>query len=134
MIGNGGPISEKQNLRPAWTRLLDIVLRSAHVLVISALFGGVVFRIPLQQLLSWQYLAVASGVMLIASEVAHHWHWPAQARGGLVFIHAGLFVLACVRPNLALPCLSAALVLGMAGSHMPKKLRYWPFIRSQGKD
>jgi len=127
MNDSGGPISEKQNLRPAWTRLLDIVLRTAHVVVISILFGGFVFRIPVGQILPWQYLVVASGLALIASEVAHHRHWPVQARGGLVVLHAGLFVLVCFRPGLALPCL---LVVGMAGSHMPKKFRYWSFIHS----
>jgi hypothetical protein len=48
-----------------------------------------------------------------------------------VYLHAGLFGLACLRPELALACLLAALVIGMAGSHMPKKWRYWEVKRGR---
>jgi TctA family transporter len=121
-------IPGKHKPRPAWTRLLDIILRTAHVLVISVFFGGAVFQLPIARLLPWRALAVATGVLLIASEIAHHRHWPFQARGLMVFIHAGLLGLVYFQPGLAIPCLLAALVVGMLGSHMPKKLRYWSFL------
>ena len=122
------PASEKQNQRSAWTRILDILLRSAHVLVISGLFGGAVFKVWPDQLVEWRYGAILSGLGLIVSEVAHQRHWPAQARGLMVYLHAGLLGLAVAVPSLAVPCLGAAIVTGMIGSHMPKKLRYWSFI------
>jgi hypothetical protein len=133
-MDDNGTISGKQNKRPAWTRLLDIVLRTVHVLVISVLFGGAVFKIPVTRLLPWQTLAIASGSALIASEVLHGRHWPYQGRGVMVFIHVGLFSLVCFRPDLAIPCLFAALVFGMLGSHMPKKLRHWSFIHWRVKE
>jgi len=134
MIDNNGTIPEKQSKPPTWTRWLDVVLRTAHVLVISVVLGGAVFKIPVYQLLPWQYLAIATGSALIASEVSHRRHWPYQGRGVMVFIHAGLFSLVCFRPDLAIPYLLAALVFGMVGSHMPKKYRYWSFIHWRGKD
>ncbi len=133
MIDNNDTISGKQTKRSAWTRILDVALRAAHVLLISVLFGGAVFKIPVHQLLPWRFPAIASGIALIASEVFHNLHWPYQGRGVMVYMHVGLFVLYCFRPDLAIPCLSTALVIGMAGSHMPKKLRYWSFMHGRVK-
>ena len=126
--------SERRNQRPTWTRVLDIVLRAAHVLVISALFGGVVFRVPAAQLLPWRILAAASGIALIASEVLHSIHWPYQGRGVMVYVHAGLFILASLRPGLAPACLAAAIIVGMLGSHMPKRLRHWSLLHRRVTD
>jgi uncharacterized membrane protein HdeD (DUF308 family) len=128
LIENKVAFSEKQNKRAGWTRMLDVVLRAAHVLVISLLFGGVFFKIPLTQLLLWRYFVIGSGCALIASEVFHSRHWPYQGRGVMVFLHVGLFGLVYLRPDLATACLMAALVVGMAGSHMPKRLRHWSFL------
>ncbi len=128
MSENNNSIPEPRNKRPAWIRFLDITLRTAHVLVISVLFGGAVFKIPADQLAPWQHLAMATGVMLIASEVIHHTHWLTQIRGLMVFIHAGLLILAILCPDLAVISLMSALIFGLVGSHLPKKIRYWSFI------
>jgi hypothetical protein len=134
MTDHNGSISEVQNEHPAWKRCLDIVLRAAHVLVISVLFGGAVFKIPADQLLPFQILSIITGGALIASEVNHRRHWPTQGRGLMVYIHGGLFGLASFQPKLSIACLLVALVIGIAGSHMPKKYRFWEFIHRQGKD
>ena len=124
----------EHNQRPTWKRILDVVLRTVHVLVISVLFGGAVFKIPAAQLSPWKYLAIVTGGALIVSEILHSRHWPYQGRGVMVFIHVGLFSLAGFQPGLAIPCLLAALVVGMLGSHMPKKLRHWSFIHGRVQD
>jgi hypothetical protein len=126
--------SSRPKPRPGWMRLLDIALRAAHVLVISILFGGSFFRIPGDQLLHWRELAMATGFVLVLSEVLHGIHWPYQGRGVMVFLHAGLFGLACLQPRWAIPCLLAALIIGMLGSHMPKRFRHWSFIHGRVKD
>src|SRR5512137_164088 len=101
MSERNSPTAGTQNKRPGWIRFLDIALRTAHVLVISVLFGGSVFRIPADRLVPWQRLAMTTGVLLIVSEIIHHTHWPTQIRGLMVFIHAGLLGLAIFRPDLA---------------------------------
>jgi hypothetical protein len=121
-------ISSQQTRRPTWTRLLDILLRAAHVLVISILFGGAVYKIPFAQLVPWKTIVLVSGGALILSEFFYDRHWPTQGRGILVYLHAGLFGLVYFRPGLAVPCLLAALLLGMLGSHMPKRFRHWSFL------
>jgi hypothetical protein len=124
----------KQNQRPGWMRVLDILLRTAHVLGISVLFGGAVLKIPFPQLGVWRELAALSGVALIVSELLHGRHWPVQGRGAMVFLHVGLFSLVILWPRLAVPCLFMALVTGMLGSHMPKKFRYWSFRHGRVMD
>jgi hypothetical protein len=118
-------VSAERQKAPAWTRALDVALRTAHVAVAGVLFGGTVFGVPFYRLLSWHHLAIATGGALIASEVCHRRHWPYQGRGLMVFLHIGFLGLIHLRPDLRVPALTAALVFGMVGSHMPKNLRYW---------
>jgi TctA family transporter len=127
MSENNFSISGKQGRRPLWTRFVDIALRTAHILAVSILLGGEVFNIPASQLLPLQRLTVVTGVALIVSEIFHRPHWATQIRGVMVFVHAGLLGLAIFRPDLAVPCLITALVVGMAGSHMPKIIRHWSY-------
>ena len=128
------PILGKQTKRPLWTRFLDIALRTAHVLVISVLFGGAVFRIPLDQLVPFQRLAVITGLALIVSEIFHRPHWPTQIRGVMVFIHAGLLGLVILRPDLSVIWLLTALIVGMAGSHLPKRIRHWSYVLRRAEE
>lgn len=126
--------SGNQPRRPVWMRLLDILLRTAHVIGMSALFGGAVFKAPSSALILWQYLAAVTGAFLILSELLHSRHWPYQGRGVMVYIHVGIFSLVCIRPDLALPGLLAVILFGMLGSHMPKRYRYWSFLHRQVKE
>ena len=130
MTDPNDPRFDPPNPHPSWTRYLDILLRAAHVLGISVLVGGTVFKVPAARLLPFQILSLLTGAALIASEVSHRGGWPRQGRGLMVYLHVGLFGLASLRPGLALPCLLAALVIGMAGSHMPKRWRYWEVKRA----
>jgi hypothetical protein len=134
MNENNPSISSKQNKRPAWTRYLDIALRTAHVLVISILFGGAVLGIPVDQLVPFQHLAIATGCALIVSEIIHRPHWPTQVRGVMVFIHAGLLGLVILRPDLAVFWLSTALIVGMVGSHLPKRIRHWSYVLKRAEE
>ncbi len=81
----------------------------------------------MDQLVPWQQLAMATGAVLIVSEIIHHTHWLTQIRGVMVLIHAGLLGLAILRPDLAVIFLSSSLVFGLMGSHLPKKIRYWSY-------
>lgn len=125
------PSPEKKYKRPAWSRHMDVILRTAHVAVTSVVFGGAVFAVPAQRLFSWYYLTIATGIGLIASEVYHSYHWPYQGRGAMVLIHVGVLGLIHIRPDLATPVLAIALVFGMVGSHMPKRFRYWSFVHKR---
>jgi hypothetical protein len=134
MIDSNNTIPEKKYRRPAWTRHLDVLLRTAHVAVTSVLFGGAVYGVAFYRLSLWYYLTLATGCALIASEIYHSRHWPYQGRGVMVIIHVGLLGLIRLWPGLMAPVLTAALVFGMVGSHMPKRFRYWSFVHRRVVD
>lgn len=113
---------------------MDVLLRTTHVAVTSVVFGGAVFHIALNQLLTWYYLTIATGIGLVASEYYHSYHWPYQGRGAMVVIHVGVLGFIHLRPDLAAPILGVALIFGMVGSHMPKKYRYWSFVHKRVVD
>ncbi len=131
MMDSSITIPEQRNKRPAWTRAVDVVLRTAHVAATSILFGGAVYGLPVYMLSSWRHLTLATGCALIASELYHWPHWPYQGRGVMGLIHIGLLGVVYLRPDMLRPALIAVLVFGMVGSHMPKKLRYWSFIHGR---
>ncbi|HVN25812.1 MAG TPA: hypothetical protein VMT71_17730, partial [Syntrophorhabdales bacterium] len=102
MIDSTITIPEKRNKRPAWTRTVDIVLRTAHVAVTSVLFGAAVYGITFHELSFWFHLATTTGCALVASEVYHWPHWPYQGRGVMGLIHIGLLGLIYIRPGMLL--------------------------------
>lgn len=134
MIDSGSIIPEKKYKRPAWSRYLDVVFRTAHVAVTSVVFGGAILGVPVEHLLSWYYFTVATGIGLIASEIYHSYHWPYQGRAAMVLVHVGVLGLIHISPDLASPAIAVALVFGMVGSHMPKKFRYWSFVHRRVVD
>ena len=120
--------------RAAWTRWLDLALRSAHVVVTSVLMGAAVFAVPYPQTKGWAVWATVTGCGLIASEVYHRPWWFCQGRGVMVLIHVGLVGLIHLRPDWQAPILAAVIAVGMVGSHMPKRYRYWSFVHRRVMD
>ncbi len=134
MTNNNTEPPMNKTRRPFWTRTADIILRTAHVAVTSILFGGAVCGASLIQLMTWHNLAIITGCALIVSEVYHSRHWLYQGRGVMVLIHVGLLGIIHFRQDLMVPVLTAVLIFGMAGSHMPKSMRYWSLIHGRVLD
>jgi uncharacterized membrane protein HdeD (DUF308 family) len=125
---------DNQNKYPAWNRLMDIVFRTTHVGVMSVLFGGLVFEVPRYRLVTLGYLVIITGFLLVASEIYHRRYWLFQVRGILVILHAGLFGILHFYPNFVIPLLTGALIIGMVGSHMPKRFRCYSFLHKRMVD
>jgi hypothetical protein len=103
-------------------RAVGIVLRTAHLLAMAVLAGGVWYGVPVGELRGALVATSLSGLGLLVSEASHSRHWVYQGRGLLVLAHLGAAVLATAWGSGAL---MAALVIGAAGSHLPKSLRAW---------
>ncbi len=52
----------------------------------------------------------------------------------MAIIHIGLLGLIHLRPDLLTAVLTAVLIFGMVGSHMPKRIRYWSFVHGRVMD
>ena len=103
-------------------RAVGIVLRTAHLLAMAVLAGGVWYGVPAGELRGALVATSLSGLGLLVSEASHSRHWVYQGRGLLVLAHLGAAGLAIAWGSEAL---MAALVIGAVGSHLPKGLRAW---------
>lgn len=119
--------------RPGWSRALDILLRTAHIGVVGILLGGAVFQAPLPELHGYAYLAVLTGLGLVATELHHSLRWPHEGRGLMAVSHMLPLVLLHLWPSLCAEMLWVAVVIGAIGSHMPRNLRHWSLLYGKVK-
>jgi hypothetical protein len=111
-------------------RFLGIVARTGHLFAMAVFVGGVWLDAPADLVAPWRTAAVATGLLLVVSEVSHDprsWAW--QAGGLAVIAHAAALGLLAVNGRAAT---AVALVIGAGGSHAPKWLRKWS-IRGAGE-
>jgi hypothetical protein len=106
-------------------RAVGIALRTAHLLAMAVFVGGVVLAAPAAAVHPWRVLAVATGVLLLASELTHGARsWPWQVRGLATILHVAALGLLAV-DGLERAAAFLAVVLGAAGSHAPRSVRKW---------
>ena len=106
-------------------RTLGIVLRTAHLFAMAVFVGGVQLAAPAAEVRPWRALAVATGVLLLGSELTHGPRsWPWQVRGLATIAHVAALGLLAVN-GAERTAVALAVVLGAAGSHAPKSIRKW---------
>jgi hypothetical protein len=107
-------------------RYWNIALRTMHIVVTGALFGGHVFDVPRERLLPWLCATLLSGAALSVLEATPSLTtWFAEVRG--------LCVLGKLALLLAIPwfwpyragILLMILVAGCVGSHLPRRWRHY---------
>lgn len=107
------------------SRAVSVPLRAAHVACMALLVGGRAFAASDGSLRTWQLLTAATGVALLLTEASHSRHWLYQGRGLVALAHV---VLAGAAAGfLGGGADMAALLVGAAGSHLPRALRKWSF-------
>jgi hypothetical protein len=112
-------------------RTWNIALRTAHIGVAGALFGGHVFGIAAERLLPWLYLTVLTGLMLIFIEAYPNWRWCYQMRAVMIL---GKALLLCLIPwlwSFRVFILVGVIVVGSIGSHMPRRYRHYSLVERQ---
>ena len=120
--------------RAGWPKLLDLILRCAHIGTSSMLFGGIVWAVPFARLSGWHNLSIASGCAMIILNIYRSRHWPYKGRGVVAALHIGLLWLVHIRQDLIVPLVVTVLIVGIAGSHMPGNLRHWSFVHGRRID
>ncbi len=109
-------------------RWLTIAVRTAHIATTGVLFGGLILAVDFVRLGSWHWLAVATGMALLALEWLHDRRWPHRGKGLLVLLHLVLCLLVHFLPGLTVELLWVILISGCIGSHMPRRFRHWSVI------
>ncbi len=113
------------------TRAINILLRTAHIMVMGILLGGHAFDVAPGRLLWSLWLTIGTGVALSAVEAGPRVLWFHQVRGLLTLAKLGLL---CAVPllwshdHLRLTVLLGVVAIGSVGSHMPARFRYYSVI------
>jgi hypothetical protein len=109
-------------------RALSIALRTVHVAAFGTLLGGHVFEIAPARLAPMLALTVASGVALVALEMASTCAWLVSGAGVFVAVKLALLLLVPVLWDWRVPLLFAVLVVASIGAHMPARFRHQPLL------
>ncbi len=117
-----------------FTRLCNIVLRTAHLGVAGILVGGHVFGMESSRLLPWIYWTVITGLVLMMIEAYPSWRYWSEGRGALVVVKVLLLCSTLWLWNARVPILLAVVVIGSVGSHMPRRFRHYSLIHRRVLD
>lgn len=99
-------------------------LRAAHILTSGTLLAGYIFDQPAVQLELWLIGTVITGFLLMATDLHASLAVLCELRGLAVLVKLVLLVLVPVFWDARIALLIAALVIGVAGSHMPSEYRH----------
>ncbi|OFW00221.1 MAG: hypothetical protein A3I61_08630 [Acidobacteria bacterium RIFCSPLOWO2_02_FULL_68_18] len=99
-------------------------LRTIHIFTTGVLVGGHIFGQAKERLFGWLVGSVASGVVLLATDLHATFAFLLQVRGLLVLVKIVLTAMALFFWEARVPLLVVVLTCGAVGSHMPGALRH----------
>jgi hypothetical protein len=121
------PLTKTSRALP-YARTWNIAFRTAHIGAAGVTFGGHVFGMGAERILPWLYLTILTGTLLVIVEAYPSWRWCYQMRGVMVLTKAMLLLLVLWLWNYRVPILVGVIVIGSAGSHMPKRFRHYLLV------
>lgn len=111
-----------------WVRMS---LRTAHLIAMGLLVGGVAVGTPVGQLTLALWGTLLSGALFVGLELFESWVFLVQMKGVAVLCKLLLLAGALMFPASALPLLIVAIVIGGFSSHMPGKYRYYSLLHGR---
>ncbi len=114
--------------RLRWARPALVVFRSVHLASMALVLGGIAYRVPDRDLTGPVVVTVASGLVLVAVELARSGVWLYQGAGVAALLKVVLLGLGHVFPEARLPLYLAATLVASAGSHMSGSLRHYSLL------
>ncbi len=106
-------------------RWVRIALRTAHLISIAVLTGGVSMGAAPLSMAPAFWTTLLTGVLFVGVELFYTGVWLFQLKGIAVMAKILLLGAAAAAPHSALWLLVAAIVIGGVSSHMPGKYRYY---------
>ncbi len=105
-------------------RALGLALRTAHLMTFGALLGGHLFAVDTTRLMPFLIATVASGLGLIALELASTCAWLFMGKGLAVLLKLLLLLMVPVFWEYRVPLLLLTVAMASVGSHMPSRFRH----------
>ena len=106
-------------------RAVRVISRTAHIVCLAVLLGGHFFEAPKERLLPWLYGVIATGGVLMATDLWQSWRWFREVRGAATVAKVALLSLVPIFWHARVFILIAVVVIGSVVSHMPGRYRYW---------
>src|ERR1039457_3405609 len=110
------------------SRALNIALRTAHIGVTGALFGGHVFATAAERLLPCLYLTILTGTALLIVEIYPEWRRMFEVRTAMIAAKVSLLFLIPWLWTYRVPILIVVIIISSIGSHMPRRYRYYSIL------
>lgn len=105
-----------------WTK---ISLRTLHLLAVAGVGGGILFGLEKDLWINYWWLALVSGVLMMAIDIASNPVWILQIRGLVIYLKLILLAFLGSNPSLDIWLLAAIIVMSGIISHAPGQLRYY---------
>ena len=105
-------------------RALGVSLRTAHLMTFGALLGGHLFDVDPARLMPFLIATVASGLALMALELASTCAWLFLGKGLAVLLKLLVLLMVPVFWEHRVPLLLLVVTLASVGSHMPSRFRH----------
>lgn len=111
--------------RLPWARPVQVALRTVHVAAMALVLGGLAFGVADARLHAAGVVTVASGVGLLAVELAKTGVFLYTGAGVASFLKLALLLLGHVFPVARFELYLAATLLASVGSHMNGRFRHY---------
>jgi len=105
-------------------RALGVALRTAHLMTFGALLGGHLFAVDPARLMPFLIATIASGLGLMALELASTCAWLFMGKGVAVLLKLVVLLMVPVFWEHRVPLLLLVVALASVGSHMPSRFRH----------
>lgn len=105
-------------------RTLGLALRTAHLMTFGALLGGHFFDVDSARLMPFLVGTIASGVALLALELASTFAWLFMGKGLVVLVKLAVLLLVPLFWDYRVPLLLVVVAVASVGSHMPSRFRH----------
>ena len=105
-----------------WTK---ISLRTLHLLAVTGVGGGILFGLEKGLWINYWWLALVSGVLMMAIDIVSNPVWVVQVRGLTIFLKLILLAFLGSYPSLDGWLLAVIIIISAVISHAPGKLRYY---------
>jgi hypothetical protein len=112
-------------------RGLRTSLRTAHVLAFSALYGGHVYDVSAERLVSALIATLATGGAFMALEIYSAPVWLVQVRGVATLVKLALVASVAALWDWSVFLLTVVTAIGVVTSHMPGRYRYFSLLHGR---
>jgi hypothetical protein len=113
-------------------RLLNVAFRTAHLLGMGVVLGGVALGAGRDRLGPWILLTLLSGGALLGLDLLKGPDFLSQGSGAALLLKLLLLLLGNLFPAARFPFYLAATAVASAGSHMPGAWRHFSFRHGHG--